>query len=88
MITIVQQILKSIEDHSSDNAFCIEDVFYTYSDFAKYISKGLEKISNVSLSCINISPYWEVAKLLRFETIINKKVIIINLHFIFLSFIC
>ena len=39
MITIVQQVLKSIEDHSSDNAFCIEDVFYTYSDFAKYISK-------------------------------------------------
>ena len=29
MITIVQQILKSIEDHSSDNAFCIEDAVNT-----------------------------------------------------------
>lgn len=39
MITIVQQILKSIKDNSKKNAFCIEDVFYTYNDLATYISK-------------------------------------------------
>ena len=37
-MNIAQNILNSIENNHLNNAFCIDDVFYTYEDFSKCIS--------------------------------------------------
>ena len=37
-MNIGQHILNSIEKNHAHNAFCIDDVYYSYEDFSKYIS--------------------------------------------------
>ena len=42
----LNNLQKSIEKHCSENAFCINNTFYTYADFALEISKIRLSISN------------------------------------------
>ena len=36
---IIHPFLKTIQDFGENNAFCINEIFYTYNDFAENISK-------------------------------------------------
>ena len=42
----INNLQKSIENHFSKNAYCINNTFYTYADFAQEISKIRLSISN------------------------------------------
>ncbi len=47
MINFVQRIQESIKGNYDNNAFCIHNIFYTYYDFAKAVSKIRAAISEV-----------------------------------------
>lgn len=49
---IIQPVLSAIKDHSSRNAFCINEVFYTYKQLGEYISKIREVINTFQESDI------------------------------------
>ncbi|MBB4026306.1 hypothetical protein GGR14_002100 [Butyricimonas faecihominis] len=45
--TIITSILDSIQKFSDRNAFCIDNIFYTYKQFAENISKIRIAVKNI-----------------------------------------
>ncbi|MDO9256709.1 MAG: AMP-binding protein [Bacteroidales bacterium] len=52
---IINPIFEAITNFSSNNAFCINEQFYSYEQFAQYISKIRTAIQSVHLKNTNIS---------------------------------
>jgi D-alanine--poly(phosphoribitol) ligase subunit 1 len=51
---VLHPFIETAEIYSGRNAFCINEVFYTYSDFSKLISKIRRAIQNIGISVENI----------------------------------
>jgi D-alanine--poly(phosphoribitol) ligase subunit 1 len=51
---ILQPFLESVKNFAGKNAFCINEKFYSYSDFAKHISRIRKVIQTYGYNSINI----------------------------------
>ncbi len=54
-MTILEQIVNSIKNNATNNAFCIEDTLYTYKEFATTISKIQRAVQDhININDLNV----------------------------------